>query len=91
MNIAVHQNHAEEQKRESEFWALQEDILQEFGQASPEPPRLEVRYTLSLISGSLTFCRCATGSELITIRPSQISIVGRIHLAGSVGRWSLHE
>ncbi|KDR84344.1 hypothetical protein GALMADRAFT_111621 [Galerina marginata CBS 339.88] len=45
VNIAVHQNHVEEQKRESEFWNLQEDILTEFGQASPEPPKLTVRNT----------------------------------------------
>ena len=39
----MHQNHAEEQKRESEFWSLQEDILEEYGQNSPEPPKLSVR------------------------------------------------
>ncbi|KAJ3514564.1 hypothetical protein NLJ89_g2300 [Agrocybe chaxingu] len=43
VNIAVHQNHAEEQKREAEFWSLQEDILKEYGQDSPEPPKLSVR------------------------------------------------
>jgi hypothetical protein len=43
VNIAVHQNHAEENKRESEFWSLQDDILQEYGQSSPEPPKLSVR------------------------------------------------
>ncbi|KAF8160084.1 fibronectin type III/BRCA1 domain-containing protein [Pholiota molesta] len=43
VNIAVHQNHVEEQKRESEFWSLQEDILDEFGKTSPEPPKLSVR------------------------------------------------
>ncbi|KAL0950430.1 hypothetical protein HGRIS_010382 [Hohenbuehelia grisea] len=43
VNIAVHQNHAEEKRRDSEFWALQNDILQEFGQSSPEPPQLQVR------------------------------------------------
>ena len=35
VNIAVHQNHTEEQKQESEFWLLQEDILLEYGQSSP--------------------------------------------------------
>ena len=41
VNIAVHQNHAlEEQKWESECWSLQEDILQEYGQSSPESPEL---------------------------------------------------
>ncbi|KAH9482152.1 Cell fusion protein cfr1 [Psilocybe cubensis] len=43
VNIAVHQNHAEEKKRETEFWSLQEDILNHFGQESPEPPKLSVR------------------------------------------------
>ncbi|KAF8967467.1 hypothetical protein BDZ97DRAFT_1803452 [Flammula alnicola] len=43
VNIAVHQNHTEERKRESEFWDLQEDILEEYGQKSPEPPKLAVR------------------------------------------------
>lgn len=38
----MHQNHAEEQKREAEFWSLQDDILKEFGQESPEPPKLSV-------------------------------------------------
>ncbi|KAF8165887.1 hypothetical protein B0H34DRAFT_254693 [Crassisporium funariophilum] len=43
VNIAVHQNHAEEQRRENEFWALQDDILSAYGQASPEAPQLTVR------------------------------------------------
>ena len=42
VNIAVHQNHAEEKKRDSEFWNLQEDILSEFGSHSPEAPELKV-------------------------------------------------
>ncbi|PPR01594.1 hypothetical protein CVT26_013330 [Gymnopilus dilepis] len=43
VNISVHQNHAEEQKREREFWDLQDEILEEFGKESPEPPKLNVR------------------------------------------------
>ncbi|PPQ80759.1 hypothetical protein CVT24_011300 [Panaeolus cyanescens] len=43
VNIAVHQNHAEEKKRENEFWDLQERVLQEYGHDSPEPPILSVR------------------------------------------------
>ena len=43
VNIAVHRNVAEEQKRDAEFWALQDDILNEFGIKSPEPPSLQVR------------------------------------------------
>ncbi|KAG9317876.1 hypothetical protein JVU11DRAFT_2104 [Chiua virens] len=43
VNIAVHQNIAEEQKRDQEFWGIQRDILETFGRASPEPPQLEVR------------------------------------------------
>lgn len=46
VNIAVYQNHSEEQKREKEFWDLQDAILNEFGQASPEPPKLSVRESL---------------------------------------------
>ncbi|KAJ7178236.1 fibronectin type III/BRCA1 domain-containing protein [Mycena filopes] len=43
VNIAVHQNHAEEKRRDAEFWALQDEILQEFGVRSPEPPQLQLR------------------------------------------------
>ena len=42
MNIAVHQNHAEEKKRDDEFWSLQDEILETFGKHSPEPPKLNV-------------------------------------------------
>ncbi|KAF7309231.1 Chitin biosynthesis protein CHS5 [Mycena indigotica] len=44
VNIAVHQNHAEEKRRDSEFWALQDLILQEFGVRSPNPPVLQLRH-----------------------------------------------
>ncbi|THU90402.1 hypothetical protein K435DRAFT_728390 [Dendrothele bispora CBS 962.96] len=43
VNIAVHQNHAEEKRRDTEFWSLQKDILEEFGVAAPEPPKLQLR------------------------------------------------
>ncbi|KAF9459143.1 hypothetical protein BDZ94DRAFT_1225120 [Collybia nuda] len=43
VNIAVHQNHGEEKKRDSEFWSLQNEILDEFGITSPEPPKLQLR------------------------------------------------
>ncbi|KAF8217902.1 hypothetical protein K438DRAFT_2006883 [Mycena galopus ATCC 62051] len=43
VNIAVHQNHAEEKRRDAEFWALQDEILQEFGVRSPAPPKLQLR------------------------------------------------
>ncbi|KAF8638089.1 hypothetical protein AX17_002450 [Amanita inopinata Kibby_2008] len=43
VNIAVHQNRAEEERRDAEFWALQDDILKEYGSASPEPPKLQLR------------------------------------------------
>ncbi|KIJ13313.1 hypothetical protein PAXINDRAFT_170593, partial [Paxillus involutus ATCC 200175] len=43
VNIAVHQNVAEERKRDQEFSVLQGDILETFGRVSPEPPHLEVR------------------------------------------------
>ncbi|KAF5366186.1 hypothetical protein D9758_005671 [Tetrapyrgos nigripes] len=43
VNIAVHQNYAEEKRRDGEFWSLQKDILEEFGVATPEPPKLQLR------------------------------------------------
>ncbi|KAJ7450851.1 hypothetical protein FB451DRAFT_1374603 [Mycena latifolia] len=43
VNIAVHQNHAEEKRRDAEFWALQDEILAEFGVRSPSPPKLQLR------------------------------------------------
>ncbi|EIN11014.1 hypothetical protein PUNSTDRAFT_85507 [Punctularia strigosozonata HHB-11173 SS5] len=43
VNIAVHQNVAEEERRDREFWELQNDILETFGTKSPEPPKLELR------------------------------------------------
>ncbi|KAJ7059089.1 hypothetical protein C8F01DRAFT_272892 [Mycena amicta] len=44
VNIAVHQNHAEEKRRDAEFWALQDLIIQEFGMKSPSPPQLQLRH-----------------------------------------------
>lgn len=43
VSIAVHQNVAQEQKRDLEFWSLQDDILDAFGSHSPESPKLELR------------------------------------------------
>ncbi|KAJ7092864.1 fibronectin type III/BRCA1 domain-containing protein [Mycena belliarum] len=43
VNIAVHQNHAEEKRRDAEFWALQDEILEEFGVRSPTSPKLQLR------------------------------------------------
>jgi hypothetical protein len=43
VNIAVHQNVAEEKRRDSEFWSLQNDILESYGITSPENPKLELR------------------------------------------------
>ncbi|KAJ3787750.1 fibronectin type III/BRCA1 domain-containing protein [Lentinula aff. detonsa] len=43
VNIAVHQNHAEEKRRDGEFWALQNEILNEFGVELPEAPELKLR------------------------------------------------
>ncbi|KAG1743610.1 uncharacterized protein EDB91DRAFT_1125097 [Suillus paluster] len=43
VNIAVHQNIAEERKRDGEFWSLQDDILDKFGSHSPDNPQLELR------------------------------------------------
>jgi len=39
----VHQNHAEEKKRDDDFWTLQDEILGTFGKRSPEPPNLKLR------------------------------------------------
>jgi hypothetical protein len=43
VNISVQQNHAEEAKRDTAFWALQDDILDAFGRNTPAAPQLEVR------------------------------------------------
>ncbi|KAF7323678.1 Chitin biosynthesis protein [Mycena kentingensis (nom. inval.)] len=44
VNISVHQNHAEEKRRDAEFWALQDQIMEEFGHKSPQPPQLLLRH-----------------------------------------------
>ncbi|KAJ7069327.1 hypothetical protein C8F01DRAFT_946319, partial [Mycena amicta] len=44
VNIAVHQNHTEEKRRDADFWALQDQIVQEFGMKSPSPPQLQLRH-----------------------------------------------
>ena len=55
MNISVIQNHAEEKRRDAEFWSLQKDILERYGTKTPENPKLEVRQgTLSPDQLSLT-------------------------------------
>ncbi|KAI0826838.1 hypothetical protein BC628DRAFT_1319361 [Trametes gibbosa] len=43
VNISVQRNVGEEKKRESDFWDLQSDILEEYGTRMPEPPKLELR------------------------------------------------
>jgi hypothetical protein len=43
VNIAVHQNVGEEKRRDNEFWALQNDIVETYGVTSPENPKLELR------------------------------------------------
>ncbi|KAF7298651.1 Chitin biosynthesis protein [Mycena indigotica] len=45
VNISVHQNIAEEKRRDTEFWDLQDQILGEFGMRSPEAPQLQLRHT----------------------------------------------
>ncbi|KAG5644803.1 hypothetical protein DXG03_007625 [Asterophora parasitica] len=42
VNIAVHRNHDEERRRDAEFWSVQHDILKEFGESSPEAPKLQI-------------------------------------------------
>ncbi|KAF9266078.1 hypothetical protein L218DRAFT_971508 [Marasmius fiardii PR-910] len=43
VNIAVHQNHAEEKRRDVEFWALQKEIIDAFGMDIPTTPDLQLR------------------------------------------------
>ncbi|KAF8265130.1 hypothetical protein EI94DRAFT_1804846 [Lactarius quietus] len=43
VNISVTQNVAEEHKRDGEFWDLQSDILEEFGQRIPKAPEISLR------------------------------------------------
>lgn len=43
VNISVHQNHEEEDRRDRAFWDLQNDIYETFGRDYPEPPKLELR------------------------------------------------
>ncbi|KAH9846880.1 hypothetical protein C2E23DRAFT_539285 [Lenzites betulinus] len=43
VNISVQRNVGEEKKRETDFWDLQSDILEEYGTRVPEPPKLELR------------------------------------------------
>jgi hypothetical protein len=62
VNIAVYQNHAEEKKRDDEFWSLQDEILETFGKRSPEPPKLNVREI------SLGFTLWTTDSETPKLR-----------------------
>jgi hypothetical protein len=42
VTIAVAQNHAEEARRDAQFWDLQHAILDTFGRVAPEAPKLEV-------------------------------------------------
>ena len=62
VNIAVYQNHAEEKKRDDEFWSLQDEILETFGKRSPEPPKLNVRKVSSCLYV------CVTDSESPKLR-----------------------
>ncbi|KAF9226926.1 hypothetical protein BS17DRAFT_814829 [Gyrodon lividus] len=54
VNIAVHQNIAEERRRDREFLGLQSNILETFGRVSPEPPQLENSQRLASIPNALT-------------------------------------
>ncbi len=45
----------EEKKRETDFWDLQGDILEEYGTRVPEPPKLEVRLCNVRAAFLLTF------------------------------------
>ncbi|EPS96875.1 hypothetical protein FOMPIDRAFT_1043035 [Fomitopsis schrenkii] len=43
VNISVQRNVVEEKRRDTDFWSLQNDVLQTYGTKSPENPQLEVR------------------------------------------------
>ncbi|ETW84193.1 hypothetical protein HETIRDRAFT_241181, partial [Heterobasidion irregulare TC 32-1] len=43
VNISVTQNVLEEQKRDDEFWQLQNDILETFGHNTPKAPEIKLR------------------------------------------------
>ncbi|KAI0642470.1 hypothetical protein C8Q79DRAFT_213479 [Trametes meyenii] len=43
VNISVQRNVTEEKKRESDFWDLQSEILEEYGTRVPESPKLQLR------------------------------------------------
>ncbi|KAI9513214.1 hypothetical protein F5148DRAFT_1145527 [Russula earlei] len=43
VNISVTQNVAEEHKRDRDFWELQAEILDEFGQRTPNAPQISLR------------------------------------------------
>jgi hypothetical protein len=47
VNISVTQNVAEEHKRDREFWELQSNILEEFGERTPTAPQINVSSPLS--------------------------------------------
>lgn len=49
VNISVQRNVAEEKKRETDFWDLQSQILEEYGTSAPEPPKLQVRRTFLIV------------------------------------------
>jgi chitin biosynthesis protein CHS5 len=42
VNISVTQNVDEEHKRDREFWELQSNILEEFGERTPRAPEINV-------------------------------------------------
>jgi len=42
VNISVTQNVAEEHKRDRDFWELQSNILEEFGERTPKAPQINV-------------------------------------------------
>jgi hypothetical protein len=47
VNISVTQNDDEEQKRDREFWELQSNILEEFGERTPNAPEINVSSSFS--------------------------------------------
>jgi hypothetical protein len=74
VSIAVQQNHTEEKRRENEFWALQDNILNSYGQSSPEPPKLSVRSHISL-------SKSAGAHDLTISGPQHHPNLGHIRMA----------
>ncbi|BGP37146.1 hypothetical protein JCM10450v2_001052 [Rhodotorula kratochvilovae] len=84
VNIACTRNQAAEKQHARDFWDLQRDIADTFGQHEPEPPRLRVRNTtqtsvtlewdkLELASASLLNLSIYRNGQRLTTIPNPLS------------------